>query len=141
MKKQITLGMSIIATALAVWGCNDAARPVAQSTTPTAVARGAKQSPAQPAPTAEEEAEIKENLAKLSPEDRKLADAQRFCAIDEDHRLGEMGVPYKVMIMEQPVLLCCKGCEKDAKNNPEKTLAKVKELKAKVAAEASKEKK
>ena len=138
MKTQAKLGMSIIAASLAVLGCNEGARPVAQSTRPTGVA---KQSPAEPARTAEEEAEIKENLAQLSPEDRKVADAQRFCAIDDDHRLGEMGVPYKVMIMEQPVFLCCKGCEKDAKNHPEKTLAKVKELKAKVAAETSKEKK
>jgi hypothetical protein len=141
MKMQINLGMSIIAASLAVLGCNEGARPVAQSSKPTAVVQGAKQSPAEPARTAEEEAEIKENLAQLSPEDRKLADAQRYCAFEDDKRLGEMGVPYKLTILEQPVFLCCKGCEMDAKKHPEKTLAKVKELKAKVAAETSKEKK
>ena len=30
----------------------------------------------------------------------------------------------------KPVFLCCKGCEKEAKANPEETLAKVDKLKA-----------
>jgi hypothetical protein len=136
MKTQLALGISIIAASLSVLGCNEGSTPKS-----TPVAQGVKQSPAQSAPTAEEEAEIKESLAQLNPEDRKLADAQRFCVIEDDKRLGEMGVPYKVMIKDQPVFLCCKGCEKQAKKDPEKTLAKVKELKAKAAAETGKEKK
>jgi len=88
--------------------------------------------------SADEEAEIKEELSKLSPEDRKLAEAQGYCAIESDNRLGVMGVPYKIMIKDQPVFLCCKGCAKDAQKDPEKTLATVKELKDKVAAESKK---
>jgi hypothetical protein len=86
----------------------------------------------------EAEAEIKANLAKLSPEDRKLAEAQKYCAVEDDNRLGEMGVPIKLTIKDQPVFLCCKGCKKDAEKDPDKTLAKVKELKAKAKAEEKK---
>jgi hypothetical protein len=80
-----------------------------------------------------EEAEIKANLAKLPAKDRKLAEDQKFCAVEEDSRLGAMGVPVKVTIKDQPVFLCCKGCTKQAQKDPDKTLDKVKELKAKAA--------
>jgi hypothetical protein len=85
-----------------------------------------------------DEKEIKENLAKLNAEDRKLAEAQKYCAVQNDERLGEMDVPVKIMLNGQPVFLCCKSCVKDAKHDPEKTLAKVKELKAKAAKEKPK---
>lgn len=79
------------------------------------------------------DAEIQDNLALLSPEDRKVAEAQRFCAVEEENRLGSMGKPFKVMVKEQPVFLCCKGCQRKALADPEKTLAKVRELKARNA--------
>jgi hypothetical protein len=79
----------------------------------------------------DEEAEIQANLAKLSQKDRKLAEEQKFCAVEDDSRLGAMGVPVKIMIKDQTVFLCCKGCTKQAQKDPDKTLAKVKELKAK----------
>jgi len=78
------------------------------------------------------ENEIKEARAKLSPEDRKLVDAQEWCPIMPDNRLGVMGVPFKLMIKDHPVFLCCKGCQRKALAEPEKTLAKVEEFKAKV---------
>jgi uncharacterized protein (TIGR03000 family) len=84
-------------------------------------------------PAAASEAKVRDNLAKLSAEDRKLVEAQKFCAVEEDARLGEMGVPFKVMVKDQPVFLCCKMCAKEAQADPDKTLAKVKELKAKAA--------
>jgi hypothetical protein len=84
------------------------------------------------------EAEIRENLAKLPPEDRKLAEEQKYCVIEDDNRLGEMGVPIKLMVKGQPVFICCKGCRKAAEGDPDKTLAKVKELKAKAKAEDKK---
>jgi hypothetical protein len=88
-------------------------------------------SPAPPRQTAAEEDKIKANLAKLSPEDRKLAEEQKFCAIDNENRLGEMGVPVRIEVKGEPVFLCCKGCRKEADANPDMTLAKVKELRAK----------
>jgi len=44
-----------------------------------------------------------------------------------------MGAPTKVTIRGQPVFLCCADCAEKARENPDKTLAKVKELKAKGA--------
>ncbi len=79
---------------------------------------------------ADEKGTIAANLAKLSPEDRKLAEAQKYCA-EEDSLLGAMGVPVKIMLKGQPVFVCCKGCVEKAQEEPDKTLARVKELKAK----------
>ena len=76
-----------------------------------------------------DEAKIKANLAKLGDDDRKLAEAQKFCAVENDTRLGEVGVPAKILVKDQPVFLCCKMCEKEAQADPDKTLARVKELK------------
>jgi hypothetical protein len=92
---------------------------------------------------AEEEAEIKKNLAKLSDDDRKAAEAQKYCAIEDDNRLGSMGVPVKIVLKdskgkEQPVFLCCKGCKDDATKDPAATLAKVEKLKAKAKDEDKK---
>jgi len=86
----------------------------------------------------DKEATIKANLAKLSEKDRKLAEAQKWCAVETDDRLGAMGVPVKIMIQDHPVFLCCKGCTDKAKKNPEQTLARVKELQAKAKAEDKK---
>ena len=73
---------------------------------------------------------VQANLAKLSPEDRKLAEEQGFCAVESENRLGSMGTPYKVMVKDQPVFLCCKGCVQTALDEPDRTLAKVKELRS-----------
>ncbi len=78
--------------------------------------------------------EQKANLAKLSDDDRLLAEAQGYCAVMAEP-LGSMGPPFKLIVNEQPVFVCCKGCEKKAKSDPDKTLARVAELKAKVQAE------
>jgi hypothetical protein len=80
------------------------------------------------------DAQTQARLDKLDPADRKLAQAQKWCAVETDHPLGEMGVPFKVMIKDQPVFLCCDNCEKRAKANPEKTLEIVATLKAKASA-------
>ena len=74
---------------------------------------------------------VAENLAKLGPDDRKAAQAQRFCAVQEGIRLGSMGVPVKVTVKGQPVYLCCEGCEDKAKADADQTLEKVKKIKAK----------
>lgn len=86
----------------------------------------------------DKEAKIQANLAKLSPEDRKIAEEQKFCVIEPENRLGAMGKPIKVMLkgddgQEHPVFLCCKGCVKEAKAHPAETLAKLKEIKEKSA--------
>jgi hypothetical protein len=41
-----------------------------------------------------------------------------------------MDVPVKITVKDQPVFLCCDHCKAAALADPDKTLAKVKELKA-----------
>jgi hypothetical protein len=75
------------------------------------------------------DAKITQALARLAPDERTIAEEQRFCPILSDNRLGSMGVPVKVMLDGQPVFLCCDGCKKPAQRNPEETLKKVARLK------------
>jgi hypothetical protein len=67
-------------------------------------------------------------LAKLSPEDRAAAEAQKYCAIAAGSFLGGMGAPIKLELDGKPVFLCCKGCVAKAQANPAATLKKVEEL-------------
>lgn len=73
--------------------------------------------------------------AKLDPADLALVEAQEWCVVNSDERLGSMGPPLKLDIKGQPVFVCCKGCKKKAEADPDKTLTKVEELKAKAKAE------
>jgi Cu(I)/Ag(I) efflux system membrane fusion protein len=98
---------------------------------------------AQPTPTSNEAriasgsraARVRANLAKLGAEDKRLAEAQRFCAVQTGSLLGAMGVPVKVMIHGLPVFLCCPGCKDDALKRPDETLAEVETLKAKAGSQ------
>lgn len=82
-----------------------------------------------PRSTAEREAaRVRKNLAKLSAEDRRLAESQKFCPILTENRLGSMGVPVKVVVQDQPVFLCCSGCKRRALANPGQTLTRVREF-------------
>ena len=112
----------LAALALGATGCNERTAPNSTSPGPT------------PAPADE----VARERAKLSPEDRAVVDAQEWCVISTDERLGSMGPPIKVMLDGQPVFVCCKGCVKRASADPDKTLAKAAELKAKVQAEREK---
>lgn len=76
------------------------------------------------------DAKINAALDQLSPEERAIAEAQKFCPVLAGSRLGSMGVPVKVMLLGKPVFLCCSGCESEAVENPEKTLRRAEELKA-----------
>jgi len=75
----------------------------------------------------EEEEKIKKNLAKLPEADRKLAEEQKMCPI-EDEPLGSMGVPIKLTIKGKTVFICCKGCKDTAEKKADETLNKVAEL-------------
>lgn len=84
-------------------------------------------------PSTPEDVDVKIDLAlaKLSPEDRKLAASQKFCPVLTDSPLGSMGVPVKVVVNNQPVFVCCNGCSKSAAKNADATLKKVSEFRAK----------
>jgi uncharacterized protein (TIGR03000 family) len=81
---------------------------------------------------------LEANLSKLSADDRKLAEKQKFCAVQSTVQLGTMGTPTRVMLQGAPVLLCCDACLQRAQNNADATLAKAKELKAKAKVSTSK---
>jgi hypothetical protein len=83
-----------------------------------------------PSMTRDDESTARAALAKLSAEDRQLAEAQGVCP-KSGQPLGSMGVPIKVMLKGQPVFLCCEGCEDDARQHADQMLAKVEQLKAK----------
>ena len=67
----------------------------------------------------------KADPAKLSAEDRKLAEKQGVCPVSGE-KLGSMGEPYKVVVKGRTVFLCCEGCKRDdLLANPDKYLAKL----------------
>jgi hypothetical protein len=105
----------IAAGLLAAAGCNEAK-------TPSSPVAGSK--------SKSDDGDVAANLAKLAPEDRAIAEAQKLCPVT-DEPLGSMGVPIKLDIKDQPVFICCKSCEKTAKKDPDETLQKVADLKAK----------
>jgi len=85
---------------------------------------------ARPSTPENEDAKLLAVLKKLSPDDRRLVEQQKFCPILETSRLGSMGVPVKVMLDGQPVFLCCPACEGAAKEKSSDTLKKVEKLKS-----------
>ena len=74
------------------------------------------------------DATVNAAFAKLTPSDRVVAEAQRWCPVTPD-RLGTMGAPVKIMLEGKTVFLCCADCEKNARANPKATFGKVDKLK------------
>ena len=109
----------------AVAGCGGPARPQAQD----APATGSS------LPAGGVADEVAAERAKLAPANRALVEAQEWCVVNTDERLGSMGPPVKLDVKGQPVFLCCKGCKRRAEADPDETLAKVEGLKAKAKAE------
>jgi hypothetical protein len=70
----------------------------------------------------EDAAKIAAALAKLSDEDRALAERQKICPIS-NQPLGSMGTPIKVSVKGRPVFICCEGCRDPLLAQPEKYLA------------------
>jgi hypothetical protein len=93
-----------------------AADPSAPATDPAAPAAEPAKSGAAVTP------EIEQALAKLSPEDRALADKQKTCPVS-GYPLGSMDTPKKVTVAGQEVFICCEACEQPLHDNPEKFLA------------------
>lgn len=85
---------------------------------------------AAPAAASSDEAKFAAAIEKLPEQDRAAATAQKFCAVENKSRLGSMGMPFKVLIDDKPVFLCCEGCKDEALKDSQATLAKVEELKA-----------
>ncbi|MBX9622638.1 MAG: efflux RND transporter periplasmic adaptor subunit [Gemmataceae bacterium] len=94
---------------------------------------GKPASTVRPSTPEDTERTVRENLSKLPPEDRVLAEAQRECPVLPGSALGSMGKPVKVTVNGKTVFLCCPGCNETATAEPDKVLAKAQALKAGVA--------
>ena len=81
-----------------------------------------------PMPSTKSAADVEKSLAKLSPEVRKRAEAQKDCPVS-GHALGSMDAPVEMQVEGETVFICCEHCRKGALKDPQKTLTKVKELK------------
>jgi hypothetical protein len=115
MTRFITLCVGAVAlvSAAVLMGCSaeKQSEPAATPTAPTA-----QSAATEPTEGSDEEAEIKEALAKLSPEDRALAEKQKTCPVT-DEPLGSMGTPIKVTVDGREAFVCCEGCVEELKNN------------------------
>jgi len=114
MTRAITsCGFSVMVLVLGLTGCNRSPDqpPSGASTQSAANANSA-------------EAKQAAALAKLSSEDRKLAEQQKVCPVT-DEPLGSMGVPEKVVVQGRTVFICCGGCAEDLNNDAAKYLAKL----------------
>ncbi len=79
---------------------------------------------------------MRAGIAELPAADQALAREQKYCAVLSSKRLGVMGKPVKLMLADKPVFVCCEGCQDQAKEDQEKTLAKVEALKTKAKGES-----
>lgn len=80
---------------------------------------------------------IEASMAKLSPEDQRVAKQQKICVVRHDVLLGDSGVPVKVMLNNHRVFVCDEKCVKHAQENPDLSLAKAQILRARSVAESS----
>src|SRR5262249_20245246 len=84
-----------------------------------------------PSTPEDSEPKITGALAKLSSEDRPLAEAQRFCVGLKDSRLGSMGPPLKLTFDGRTVFPCAEGCKPKALEDPKGMAAKARDLRNK----------
>ncbi len=74
--------------------------------------------------TADDETEIGDALAQLSPADRRMALRQQICPV-ANMKLGSMGPPVKVDVNGRAVFICCEGCRNQLLAEPAKHLARL----------------
>jgi hypothetical protein len=68
-------------------------------------------------------------VAMLDESDRAGIERQQVCPVTGG-KLGAMGTPIKVLVGDQPIYLCCKGCLGKVQKNPDAYFAKAAELRA-----------
>ena len=124
----ITLSLLLTAALLTVVGCNSPAEPPAQ-TQEAAESDHADHDHGDHDHGSDDGKsdmeKMKENLAKLSPEDAASAEKQHICPVSGD-MLGTMGPPIKVHVKDQDIWVCCEHCIDKVKEDPDKYLAKLK---------------
>lgn len=92
----------------------------------------------QPTPATKDEKKSADNAPAVSLSNEELAEVKKLPAGEADlalkqlvcpvsgENLGSMGVPVKVTAAGQSFYLCCKGCNKDVKEDPAAVVAKLK---------------
>jgi hypothetical protein len=76
------------------------------------------------------------NIAQLNADDQSLSKLQVLCPITEEP-LGSMGIPLKIIVDGEPVMICCEGCKDMALRNAADTTAIVNRWKAQNAKQPS----
>lgn len=99
----------VVLLVLAVGGCQD--KPSPNTATP-----------------ADTEADIKVGLARLGPDEQRIAEQQKYCPMMEGVRLGEVGRPCKVTVKGVSAFVCCEVCLRAAQEDPDQALAKISRL-------------
>lgn len=131
MKSPVVSFTCFATAALFSLGCQSESAPVATDTaTAPVTSESHDHSHGEDAHDDNGASEVAAEMAKLSPEDRKEAEAQKFCVVSNGSLLGSMGAPIKLDINGQAVFICCGGCKSAAMKNPEETLAIVAKLRA-----------
>lgn len=91
----------------------------------------AKTSPTSPPPATQAEGQSQQPKVATGPEltdeDKALIAAQNVCPVSGEE-LGSVGPPVKVTVQGETFFLCCPDCRKKVDADPEKYIAKVKEL-------------
>ena len=90
--------------------------------------------PVRPSTPEDSASKIRAAMQQLSPSDRSLAMAQKYCPVQQTTQLGEMDRIIKIELDGKPVFLCCKSCIKDAMKDPAGTLARIDDLRKKANA-------
>jgi Cu(I)/Ag(I) efflux system membrane fusion protein len=78
----------------------------------------------------DEEQRIRAAFSKLSRADRALAGEQEYCPVLQQSRLGSMGPPFKLILENETVFLCCQSCANDARSHAREVAAKARALRA-----------
>lgn len=116
MSHSISVGLWAATIALTSFFIGCSAEQQSEPAATTTAASPAQSSPGETSESDEEQAEINEALAKLSLEDRALAEKQKVCPVT-DEPLGSMGTPIKVTVDGREAFVCCEGCVDELKNN------------------------
>lgn len=116
MSRSMSVGLWAVTIALTPFFIGCSAEQQSEPAATTTATSPTQSSTGETSESDEEQAEINEALAKLSPEDRALAEKQKTCPVT-DEPLGSMGAPIKVTVEGREAFVCCEGCVDELKNN------------------------
>ena len=127
MRRMILICLGILMLpilAIAIGGCSKSSVPTAspQKSSDTSQSGSAVMADGQMQDSADPK--IMAALAKLSTEDRALAEKQKVCPVSGE-ALGSMGAPVKVDVKGHAVFICCDGCREQLLAKPDEFLAKI----------------